>query len=366
MKKSDQAALVAFSHAVQLGATLTTDVAVGAVCACRRGEHGQTALVDGTYAGIMVGESDAGRALLIVFSDGVDTVELAARRAVLDAAKRADVVVYGVSVVSRLKPEFLRDITSFTGGRLFEIEKTANLAATFLGILDEFRHRYLVSYTPQGRGEGRLAQTRRARQESPGDDQGAAGLSRRLVAVRSAINRGLNLAQLRVMRTELESLYRMIEKLDTAMMTTRRPDGHLESRAMANQKHASGADLWFVTSEATAKLRDLEFDPKVNLGYYNPSTKEWISVSGVARASRDRQKIHELYMPDWSMWFPKEGDSRHGTADDPRMVLIGVDVHAAVYLEVNKPKPVVLYELVKGWLTGAEPKLGEMHEVGKP
>src|ERR1019366_3722764 len=61
-----------------------------------------------------------------------------------------DVVVYGVSVVSRLKPEFLRDMTSFTGGRLFEIEKSANLAQTFLGILEEFRHRYLVSYTPAG------------------------------------------------------------------------------------------------------------------------------------------------------------------------------------------------------------------------
>jgi len=55
-----------------------------------------------------------------------------------------------VSVVSRRKPEFLRDITVATGGRLFEIEKTANLTTTFLGILDEFRHRYLVSYTPKG------------------------------------------------------------------------------------------------------------------------------------------------------------------------------------------------------------------------
>ena len=69
-----------------------------------------TALVDGTYAGIMVGESDAGRGLLIVFSDGVDTSSWLRADAVLDTAKRADVVVYGVSVVSRLKPEFLREI----------------------------------------------------------------------------------------------------------------------------------------------------------------------------------------------------------------------------------------------------------------
>jgi hypothetical protein len=55
-----------------------------------------------------------------------------------------------VSVVSRVKPECLRDLTSFTGGRLFEIENTANLGATFLGILDEFRRRYLMSDTPRG------------------------------------------------------------------------------------------------------------------------------------------------------------------------------------------------------------------------
>ena len=150
LKGEDQAALVTFSHAVQLGAKLTSNVAdVRDALGAAQGT-GMTALVDGTYAGIMVGESDAGRGLLIVFSDGVDTASWLRADAVLDTAKRADVVVYGVSVVSRLKPEFLREMTSVTGGRLFEIEKTANIAATFLGILDEFRHRYLVSYTPTG------------------------------------------------------------------------------------------------------------------------------------------------------------------------------------------------------------------------
>jgi VWFA-related protein len=150
LQKDDQAALVTFSHVVQLGAKLTSDVATVRAALDEAHGTGQTALVDGAYAGIMVGESDAGRALLIVFSDGVDTSSWLRADAVLDTAKRADVVVYGVSVVSRLKPEFLRDVTLFTGGRLFEIEKTANLEETFLGILEEFRHRYLVSYTPQG------------------------------------------------------------------------------------------------------------------------------------------------------------------------------------------------------------------------
>jgi hypothetical protein len=46
-------------------------------------------------------------------------------------------------------------------------------------------------------------------------------------------------------------------------------------------------------------------------------------------------------------------------------VLIGVDIHAAVFLEVNKPQPVVLYEVVKGWLTGSKPEIGEMHHIEK-
>ena len=150
LKKDDQAALISFSHAVQLGARLTPDVSsVRDALNSARGS-GMTALVDGAYAGLMLGESDAGRGLVIVFSDGVDTSSWLRADAVLETAKRADVVVYGVSVVSRLKPEFLRDLTALTGGRLFEIEKTANLPATFLGILEEFRHRYLVSYTPKG------------------------------------------------------------------------------------------------------------------------------------------------------------------------------------------------------------------------
>lgn len=165
------------------------------------------------------------------------------------------------------------------------------------------------------------------------------------------------------MKSELDKFYSLIDEIKVAMMTTRRTDGHLESRAMANQKRADGADLWFVTAEHSAKLRDIENDPHVNLAYFNEGSYEWVSASGIARLSRDRATIRELYEPGWKAWFGQEGDPRHGTPDDPRMVLIGVDVHAAVFLEVNQPKPVVLFELAKGWLTGERAEPGETHEL---
>jgi general stress protein 26 len=168
------------------------------------------------------------------------------------------------------------------------------------------------------------------------------------------------------MKTELDKFYGLIEEIKVAMMTTRRPDGHLDSRAMANQKQAAGADLWFVTAEGTGKLRDIAHDPHVNLAYYKTGSYEWVSASGVARVSKDRATIRELYEPDWKAWFGADGDPRHGTADDPRIVLIGIDVHAAVFLGVNKPKPIVLFELAKGWLTGARVEAGETHTLTEP
>ena len=168
------------------------------------------------------------------------------------------------------------------------------------------------------------------------------------------------------MENTLQTFYDLVDEIEIAMMTTRRRDGHLRSRAMANQKRAPGADLWFVTADGAAKLDDIASDPHVNLAYYKENSREWISVSGMATVSRDRETIRQLYAPAWRMWFGDDGDPRHGTADDPRIVLVGIRVHAAEFLEVNKPRPVVLFELVKGWLTGSEPELGEMHALKEP
>src|SRR5690349_5685924 len=98
----------------------------------------------------------------------------------------------------------------------------------------------------------------------------------------------------RQVKTELNKFYGLIDDIKIAMMTTRRPDGHLESRAMATQKRADGADLWFVTEDGSGKLRDIEYDPHVNLAYYKQDSYEWVSASGIARLSRDPAKIREL------------------------------------------------------------------------
>jgi general stress protein 26 len=162
---------------------------------------------------------------------------------------------------------------------------------------------------------------------------------------------------------KLDELYGLIEGIEIAMFTTRRSDGRLVSRPMATQTQAEGSDLWFVTNIESNKLDELGFDANVNLAYYKDRTREWVSVSGTAMVSQDRRAIRELYQKDWKAWFGDEGGARDGGPDDPRLALILVEVDSVTYLKVDKPQPVVLFEVVKGMVTGTPPDVGAERQV---
>lgn len=157
---------------------------------------------------------------------------------------------------------------------------------------------------------------------------------------------------------KIDELYELIDGIEIAMFTTRRSDGALVSRPMANQKRIADADLVFVTDLESHKLDDLANDPHVNVSYYRERTREWVSVSGAARVSRDRKRIKQLYQPDWRVWFEDEGGARDGGPDDPRIGIILVSADSAEYLAIHKPRPVVLFEVVKGMVTGKRPDIG--------
>lgn len=158
-------------------------------------------------------------------------------------------------------------------------------------------------------------------------------------------------------KEKLSELYKLIGDIETAMFTTRRGDGLLVSRPMATQAQADGADLWFVTDRSSPKVEEIRNDPNINLSYYHPRTKEWISVSGTAKTLRSEKKVRELWRPDWRAWFGDEGGPKDGTPEDPRILLIAVTIKLAVYLELNKPQPVVMFEYLKGMITGKRPEL---------
>ncbi len=151
LRTDDGAALVRkFSHLIALRSKLTTDHNRVRAALDLAQPSGNTSLIDASYAGLILGESDTGRTLMICFSDGVNTASWLSPEQVLDTGRRSNAVVYGVSVTGLVKATFLRDLTTLSGGSLIEIDSTRDLGALFLKVLEEFRHRYLLSYTPRG------------------------------------------------------------------------------------------------------------------------------------------------------------------------------------------------------------------------
>ena len=162
---------------------------------------------------------------------------------------------------------------------------------------------------------------------------------------------------------KLDDLYKLIDGIEVAMFTTRRADGLLVSRPMQVQGREAGSDLYFVTDIESHKLDELESDAHVNLGFYKDRTREWVSVAGTAKVSRDRALVHRLYKADWRAWFGDEGGDRDGGPDDPRLAIVLVEAHSVTYSITTKPQPVVLFEVAKGILTGSTPDVADLRHV---
>ena len=152
LKAGDQAALLTFTDALTLRERLTPDTASlkAALDGMQPSKQlfGGTSLIDASYAAITLLAQDGGRGLVIAFTDGIDTSSWLPSGGVIDTARRANAVVYAVSMSTIPRGSFVRELSDTTGGGALEITSTANAGTTFGRILDEFRQRYLVAYSP--------------------------------------------------------------------------------------------------------------------------------------------------------------------------------------------------------------------------
>lgn len=155
LRSDDQAGLLTFAHTVDRREGLTRDAtrvrrALDAMQAETGSTVGGTTLIDACYTAMALADAEAGRTLLLVFTDGVDTSSWLQADRVLDAARRSNVVAYGVTTGDLSKGSFLREFAERTGGAALKVASNNDLRPAFVRILDEFRQRYVISFTPAG------------------------------------------------------------------------------------------------------------------------------------------------------------------------------------------------------------------------
>jgi len=107
----------------------------------------------------------SGRKALIVLSDGVDTGSKVSLSTAVEAAQRADTLVYsilfedpemyggGLGIGRRVAgladgKKVLQQLSRETGGRFFEVSKKSPLAKVYDEIDEDLRHQYSIGYSP--------------------------------------------------------------------------------------------------------------------------------------------------------------------------------------------------------------------------
>lgn len=156
---------------------------------------------------------------------------------------------------------------------------------------------------------------------------------------------------------DLQKLREMVKDIDFCMLTTVDENRDLHSRPMSSNGDIDpDGDIWFFTSASSHKVSEIEKFPRVNISFADPENQRYVSISGVAQLVRDRDKIDELWRPQFKMWFP-EGK------DDPDIALLKVHLEKAEYWD--SPSSTIGYalEFVSSLVTGKEADYGTNKKI---
>jgi len=103
---------------------------------------------------------EVGRKAIVLITDGVDVGSRLKLRDALEAAQKADTIIYSIYYVDRsayyrgggfyggVSDSDLKKMSEETGGRLFRVNKKNPLEEIFQQIQEEMRSQYAIGYTP--------------------------------------------------------------------------------------------------------------------------------------------------------------------------------------------------------------------------
>jgi Ca-activated chloride channel homolog len=159
VRPQDGLALYKFSEEVSLMVPFTSDLKK-IDAGIDQGRNGSaTALYDAVYLGSHALSRRQGRKVMVVITDGGDTMSQVNYKEALRAAQEAEAIIYSIIIVP-IEADAGRDtggehaliqISSDTGGKYYYAKSSAQLDDAFKKISDELRTQYLLAYYPSQR-----------------------------------------------------------------------------------------------------------------------------------------------------------------------------------------------------------------------
>ena len=156
---------------------------------------------------------------------------------------------------------------------------------------------------------------------------------------------------------DFAQLKSLIEEIKIGMLTTEDDDGTLRSRPLQTVGVEDHGSLWFFTSATSPKVAESKADGgRVNVSYSNPAKQDYVSVSGKATLTRDREKMKQLWTKWVEAFFPKG-------LEDPDLALLRVDIEKAEYWDAPGSAIARMYGLAKAISSGKTDALGENQKL---
>lgn len=147
LRPDDRAMLIGISGHVDVLAPLSADKAPILRALDTLDPWSTTALHDALIRSLDLLEGETGRRAIVVLSDGEDRYSEATAGAVVERARRSDVLIYPIAIGRQRAPLFA-ELASVSGGRSFHLKDPRELAATLKTIAEDLRSQYFLGYAP--------------------------------------------------------------------------------------------------------------------------------------------------------------------------------------------------------------------------
>ena len=151
-----------------------------------------------------------------------------------------------------------------------------------------------------------------------------------------------------------EDIWATIASQRIAMLTVEE-EGRLISRPMASLARPEDHAIYFVT-RIDAKVGEIGGSAQVNLAYSDTHKNTYLSVSGTARTSQNREKLRELWSMWVEAWLPQGPE-----ADD--VALITVTPEEAKLWDSTSSNLIYAGKVLKAVATQSPPDGGRVVEV---
>jgi general stress protein 26 len=159
-------------------------------------------------------------------------------------------------------------------------------------------------------------------------------------------------------QNDIDRVWEIVEKVGVGMLTTRFAGG-LRARPVEPRLDRDQGVIRIVTDVRGLKDDEIGSEPDVGLVVISPSDKAYLSITGRAVVTRDREAAAKIWHRSDDVWWP-------GGPDDPNVRVIVLRPSLAELWDGPSSSVVAAFEMAKARITGHKPDLGENRKKTVP